>query len=257
LGKVSSQHYLIKAEGLTRNYQIGGRVVTALDDVSLLIGPGDYVAIIGPSGSGKTTLMKILGCLDRPSNGRYWLDGIDVSGLAPDRMADIRNRVVGFLFQSFLLLPQSTALENVEMPLAYAGVKASERRRRAREALARFGLAERETHRPARLSGGEQQRVALARAVINNPRLVLADEPTGALDEESAGEVTRLFAELNHSGVTILVATHDMAVARCAKRMLRFRDGRLEGDRRVRPSRARRNKLVCSLTAVVNGEAQA
>ncbi len=168
--------------------------------------------------------MKILGCLDRPSSGHYRLDGIDVAGLTADRMADIRNRVLGFLFQSFLLLPQSTALENVEMPLAYAGVRGPERRRRAREALARFGLADRENHRPSRLSGGEQQRVALARAVINRPSLLLADEPTGALDEASAGEVMRLFAELNQSGVTIVVATHDMSVAR-ARRFAQVRAG--------------------------------
>ena len=148
--------HVVEARGLARYYGLGGRVVTALEDVSLRIETGDYVAITGPSGSGKTTLMKILGCLDRPSAGHYRLDGIDVAGLTPDQMAGIRNRVLGFLFQSFVLLPQSTALENVEMPLAYAGVRAAERRRRARKALARFGLADREDHRPARLSGGEQ-----------------------------------------------------------------------------------------------------
>jgi putative ABC transport system ATP-binding protein len=221
---------VIEAEGLTRHYHLGGRTVTALDDVSLHIKPGDYIALTGPSGSGKTTLMKILGCLDRPSSGSYRLDGIDVAGLSADLLADIRNRVIGFLFQSFLLLPQSTALENVEMPLAYAGVGGPERRRRAREALARFGLADRENHRPARLSGGEQQRVALARAVINRPSLLLADEPTGALDEASADEVMRLFAELNRSGATIVLATHDKAIAARARRVLRFRCGCLEGE---------------------------
>jgi putative ABC transport system ATP-binding protein len=226
---VAAEH-LIEAEGLTRRYRLGSRTVTALEDVSLCIKPGEYVAVTGPSGSGKTTLMKILGCLDRPSSGRYRLDGIDVAGLSADRMADIRNRVLGFLFQSFMLLPQSTALENVEMPLAYAGVGRPERRRRAREALARFGLADRENHRPSRLSGGEQQRVALARAVINRPSLLLADEPTGALDKVSASEVMRLFAELNQSGVTILLATHNISVARCARRVLRFKCGRLVGD---------------------------
>jgi putative ABC transport system ATP-binding protein len=238
--------HLIEAEGLTRYYCLGGRTVTALADVSLFIEQGNYVAITGPSGSGKTTLMKLLGCLDHPSSGRYRLDGIDVAGLTGDRMADIRNRVLGFLFQSFLLLPQSTALENVEMPLAYAGVRGPERRRRAREMLAKFGLADREDHRPARLSGGEQQRVALARAVINRPSLLLADEPTGALDEASAGEVMRLFTELNRSGVTIVLATHDMSVAAHAQRVLRFSCGRLEGDasvRRARPVR-RRNRAA-------------
>ena len=243
---------LIDAEGLTRQYRVGGRTVGAIEGVSLSIQCGDYVALTGPSGSGKTTLLKILGCLERPSSGRYALDGIDVAGLSADQLADVRNRVVGFLFQSFLLLPQSTALENVEMPLAYAGVGRAERRRRAREMLARFGLADRESHRPARLSGGEQQRVALARAAINGPSLLLADEPTGALDESSANEVLRLFAELNQAGVTIVVATHDKSVAACARRELRFTCGRLEHDvslrrnRRARPrdaARIRRSQL--------------
>ena len=220
--------HVVEARGLARYYGLGGRVVTALEDVSLRIETGDYVAITGPSGSGKTTLMKILGCLDRPSAGHYRLDGIDVAGLTPDQMAGIRNRVLGFLFQSFVLLPQSTALENVEMPLAYAGVRAAERRRRARKALARFGLADREDHRPARLSGGEQQRVAIARAVVNQPRLLLADEPTGSLDAASANEVLRLFDELNRSGVTIVVVTHDKSVAKHARCVLAFRCGRLE-----------------------------
>lgn len=224
---------VIETEGLSRRYRLGDRLVTALEDVSLSIDRGDYVAIVGPSGSGKTTLMKILGCLDRPSAGRYRLDGRDVAGLTADRMADIRNRVFGFLFQSFLPLPQSTASENVEMPLAYAGIPGVERRRRAREALARVGLAEREDHRPSGLSGGEQQRVALARAVVNRPRILLADEPTGALDETSAGEVMCLFADLNRSGTTIVLVTHDMSVAAHARRVLRFRHGRLDADERT------------------------
>jgi putative ABC transport system ATP-binding protein len=224
--------HVIEAEGLTRRYRLGGRTVTALEDVSLRIEPGEYVAVTGPTGSGKTTLMKILGCLDRPSTGRYRLDGIDVAGLTADRMADIRNRVLGFLFQSFVLLPQSTALENVEMPLAYAGVRGAERRRRARQALARVGLADRQDHRPARLSGGEQQRVAIARAVVNQPSLLLADEPTGSLDDASAGEVLRLFRELNRSGVTIVLVTHDTSVATHARRVLGFRCGRLETQQR-------------------------
>jgi putative ABC transport system ATP-binding protein len=224
---------LVESERLCRFYRLGGRTVTALVDVSILVEAGDYVAITGPSGSGKTTLMKILGCLDTPSTGTYRLDDHDISGLSPDQLATTRNRMLGFLFQSFLLLPQSTALENVELPLAYSGVARSERRRRAREALARVGLTEREDHRPARLSGGEQQRVALARAVINRPKVLLADEPTGALDAVSAGEVLRLFAELNQAGVTIILVTHDMAVAAHAKRVLRFRHGRLDADERV------------------------
>jgi putative ABC transport system ATP-binding protein len=219
--------HVIEVEGLTRHYVLGGRTVTALEHVRLDVQAGDYVAITGPSGSGKTTLMNILGCLDRPSAGHYRLDGIDVAGLTTDRLAVIRNRFLGFLFQSFVLLPQSTALENVEMPLAYAGVRAAERRRRAREALAKVRLQDREDHRPAQLSGGEQQRVAIARAVVNKPKVLLADEPTGALDRSSADEVLRLFGELNHSGVTILVVTHDMSVAARARRILGFRHGRL------------------------------
>ena len=224
--------HVIEAEGLTRHYHLGGRTVTALEDVALRITRGDYVAVTGPSGSGKTTLMKILGCLDCPSAGQYRLNGIDVAGLTSNRLADIRNRFLGFLFQSFVLLPQSTALENVEMPLAYAGVRGAERRRRAREALARVGLADREDHRPARLSGGEQQRVAIARAVVNQPSLLLADEPTGALDDDSASEVLRQFREFNRSGVTIVVVTHDMSVAGHARRVLRFQYGRLVAEQR-------------------------
>lgn len=218
---------LIEVESLSKHYRLGGRTVTALDDVSLGVEQGDYVAITGPSGSGKTTLMKILGCLERPSNGHYRLGGTDVAGLSGDRMAEIRNRIIGFLFQSFLLLPQSTALENVEMPLAYSGVSRIERRRRSREALAKVGLADREDHRPGRLSGGEQQRVALARAIVNCPKLLLADEPTGALDGSSANDVLGLFHQLNRSGVTIVLVTHDLFVAAQARRVLRFRLGRL------------------------------
>jgi len=224
-----------KGGGQPRHYRLGGRTVTALANVSLSIEPGEYVAVTGPSGSGKTTLMKILGCLDTLNAGHYRLDGTEVSRLSPDGLASTRNRILGFLFQSFMLLPQSSALENVELPLAYAGVPRTERRKRAREALARVGLAEREDHRPARLSGGEQQRVALARAVINHPKLLLADEPTGALDRASADEVLRLFAELNRSGVTIVLVTHDMAVAAHAGRVLRFRHGRLEAEDRRGP----------------------
>jgi putative ABC transport system ATP-binding protein len=224
---------LIKAEGLSKHYRLGSRTVTALDDVSIFVEEGDYLAVTGPSGSGKTTLMKILGCLERPSRGRYRLGGIEVDSLSGDRMAEVRNRIIGFLFQSFLLLPQSTALENVEMPLAYAGVSRIDRRRRAREALAQVGLADREDHRPGRLSGGEQQRVALARAVVNSPRLLLADEPTGALDNRSAGDVMGLFAQLNRSGVTIVLVTHDLSVAAQARRVVRFRLGRLETQEMV------------------------
>src|SRR5829696_662162 len=197
--------HVIEAQELSKSYRLGGRTVAALESVSLRIEEGEYIAVTGPFGSGKTTLMKLLGCLDRPSTGRYQLDGVDLASLSADRLAQIRNQTIGFLFQSFLLLPQSTAIENVEIPLAYAGVPRAERRRRAREALARMGLTDREDHRPGGLSGGEQQRVALARAIVNRPKLLLADEPTGALDECSAGEVMRLFTQLNQSGVTIIL----------------------------------------------------
>jgi len=226
---------LIEVEKLTRHYRLGDRTVAALENVSFRIGAGDYVAVTGPSGSGKTTLLKILGCLERPSSGQYHFGGINTATLDSDALADFRNRVVGFLFQLFVLLPQSTALAHVEMPLAYAGVKGPERRKRAREALARFGLADRDSHRPARLSGGEQQRVALARAIINCPRLLLADEPTGALDRDSASEVMRLFDELNKSGVTIIVVTHADSVAAQAKRIFRLKQGRLAAEQECCP----------------------
>ena len=229
---MAQDEHVIKAEALTRHYRLGGRTVVALENVSLHIKVRDYVAITGPSGSGKTTLMKILGCLDRPSAGRYRLDGVEVARLTADEIAGMRNRVLGFLFQSFVLLPQSTALENVEMPLAYSGVRRAERRRRAWEALDKVGLADRADHRPAQLSGGEQQRVAIARAVVNHPTVVLADEPTGALDSASASEVLRLFRDLNQSGVTIVVVTHDMSVASHARRVLGFRSGRLVTEQR-------------------------
>jgi putative ABC transport system ATP-binding protein len=223
-------NFVIEAERLSRHYSLGGRIVTAIDNVSMLIEEGDYVAATGPSGSGKTTLMKILGCLESPSSGRYRLNGIDVAHVTSDGLAKIRNRFIGFLFQSFYLLDHSTALENVEMPLAYAGVPRAKRRRRAQAALEQMGLGDRMDHRPGRLSGGEQQRVALARAVVNNPKLLLADEPTGALDGHSAGIVMRLFTELNRTGVTIVLVTHDTAVAAQARRVLRFRQGRIHTD---------------------------
>ena len=222
--------HVIEAQELSKSYRLGGRTVAALESVSLRIEEGEYIAVTGPSGSGKTTLMKLLGCLDRPSTGRYQLDGVDLASLSADRLAQIRNQTIGFLFQSFLLLPQSTAIENVEIPLAYAGVPRAERRRRAREALSRMGLTDREDHRPGGLSGGEQQRVALARAIVNRPKLLLADEPTGALHEGSAGEVMRLFTELNQSGVTIILVTHDRGIAAHARRILRFRVGRLQTE---------------------------
>jgi putative ABC transport system ATP-binding protein len=224
---------LIQVEHLSKRFDIGIRSITALDELSLTVMPGDFVAVAGPSGSGKTTLLKILGCHDRPTSGRYRIDGVEPARLSDAELPRIRNRVLGFLFQSFLLLPQSTALENVAMPLAYAGFDRTERYRRAHEMLKRVGLAKRVNHRPAQLSGGEQQRVALARALINNPRLLLADEPTAALDKASAEDVLRLLDGFNRCGLTILVATHDATIIAQARRIMRLGHGRLQSDERI------------------------
>jgi putative ABC transport system ATP-binding protein len=225
---------VIEAEELTKCYRLGGRTITALDNFSLIVEPGEYIAVMGPSGSGKTTLLKILGCLDRPDEGRYRLADSHVMGLPPNRLADIRNRLLGFVFQSSLLLPQSTAMENVEMPLAYAGIARAERRRRAREMLMRLGLEDRVHHRPGRLSGGEQQRVAIARAIVNRPAVLLADEPTGSLDEQSGEAIAAIFGELNRAGMTVIVATHDAAMAAQARRIVRLRAGRRQAEGRGR-----------------------
>ncbi len=211
----------------------------ALRGVSLAIGRGEFVAVMGPSGSGKSTFMNLLGCLDRPNGGRYLLAGEDVTRLDADRLAAVRNRTIGFVFQSFNLLPRMTALENVELPLIYARVPAAERHRRARERLAQVGLAERAAHLPRQLSGGQQQRVAIARALINEPPLILADEPTGALDSHTSLELMALFQELNAAGITIVLVTHEHDIAAFARRVIHFRDGRVIEDRPVeRPARA-------------------
>ncbi|MCW5559307.1 MAG: ABC transporter ATP-binding protein [Verrucomicrobiae bacterium] len=221
---------LIHIQDLTRRYVMGTEVVHALRGVSLTIGKGEYIAIMGPSGSGKSTLMNLLGCLDTPTSGRYDLNGVNVADLDDDALADIRNREIGFVFQSFNLLPRSDALHNVELPLIYAGVPSEERRELARRALSNVGLADRMHHRPNELSGGQRQRVAVARALVNSPSIVLADEPTGNLDSRTGEEILALFEDLSRRGNTIIVVTHEEDVAQHARRILRIRDGRIAAD---------------------------
>lgn len=218
---------LIEVEDVHRSYRIGGSWIRALDGVSLTIQQGEFVAVKGPSGSGKSTFMNILGCLDRPTEGRYRLDGIDVGRLHHDALAAIRNRSVGFVFQSFNLLPRATALENVELPLLYRRMWPGKRRRRALEMLERFGLANRASHKPAELSGGQQQRVAIARALVTAPLVLLADEPTGALDSQTGQEIMSIFRDLNGESLTVVVVTHETEVAANADRIVTFRDGRV------------------------------
>ena len=224
---------VIAVEGLAKTYAAGALSVTALRDVSFTIERGGFVAVMGPSGSGKSTLMNILGCLDRPTRGRVVIDGVDLAALGGDGLAALRRRAVGFVFQSFNLLPRLTALDNVAMPTVYARLGRGERRRRAAALLAEVGLADRARHRPAELSGGQKQRVAIARALVNAPAIVLADEPTGALDSRTGLEIIALLQRLNREGRTVILVTHDPEVARHAGRILRFRDGRLVADERV------------------------
>jgi putative ABC transport system ATP-binding protein len=216
---------VIEMEDVTKVYRTGAIAVAALRGVSFAIEPGEYVSIMGPSGSGKSTLMHILGCLDVPTSGRYWLSGEDVSHMDEVDLAEVRNAHIGFVFQQFNLLPSLSAWRNVELPLIYAGMGRSERRRRAVDALGRVGLADRVDHRPGELSGGQQQRVAVARALVGDPELILADEPTGALDSSSAQDVMTLFDELHAAGRTLVVITHDADVADAAERTIRMRDG--------------------------------
>jgi putative ABC transport system ATP-binding protein len=223
--------HLIEIEGLTRTYQTGDVVVQALRGVSFGIQRGESVAIIGPSGSGKSTLMNLLGCLDTPTAGRYRLNGVAVEEMDQNRLAWLRNRHIGFVFQQFNLLPRSTALENVMVPLLYrGGMEEDEREEHAITALAAVGLADRMEHRPSELSGGQQQRVAIARALVTRPALLLADEPTGNLDSASSGEILALFERLNDAGITVILVTHDQEVATRTKRILAIRDGQLAED---------------------------
>ena len=221
---------LMDARDLVKTYAMGGQTVHALRGVSLQIEAGEMVAIMGASGSGKSTLMNILGCLDLPTSGRYWLAGEEVQTLGGDALASVRNRRIGFVFQQFNLLPRTSALENVELPMVYAGVGAAERRKRALEALRRVGLEERSGHTPSELSGGQQQRVAIARALVNAPALILADEPTGALDSQTSEDIMRLLTELNAQGMTVVLVTHEPDIAAWARRRLLFRDGRIVED---------------------------
>ncbi len=227
--------HVIDIRGATKVYGIGDIQVHALRGVSLQVERGDYVAIMGASGSGKSTLMNIIGCLDAPTEGEYYLDGADVNVLGDSELADIRNRGIGFVFQSFNLIPRTSALANVELPLMYAGMKRAARRERALAALAAVGLADRVQHHPNELSGGQQQRVAIARAIVTSPAIVLADEPTGALDSVSTAEVLQIFDQLNQFGRTVIVITHEREVADHAKRVVRLRDGSILDDTRQAP----------------------
>ena len=221
---------LIRARDITKTYSMGDQTVHALRGVSLDIADGDFVAIMGASGSGKSTLMNILGCLDRPSTGRYELAGEAVQAMQPDQLASIRNRRIGFVFQQFNLLPRTSARENVELPMVYAGVPGARRRERAMAALQQVGLGDRFSHTPSELSGGQQQRVAIARALVNQPQLILADEPTGALDSQTSEDIMRLLAVLNHQGLTVVLVTHESDIAAWARRRIVFKDGHIMQD---------------------------
>jgi putative ABC transport system ATP-binding protein len=222
---------LIRIRDLAREYQMGEEHILALRGVTLDIRRNEYVAIMGPSGSGKSTMMNMLGCLDTPTGGEYWLNGQEVSRLTDDELARVRNREIGFVFQTFNLLPRASALHNVELPLVYAGVRARERRERAAAALARVGLENRMDHRPNELSGGQRQRVAIARALVNSPSILLADEPTGNLDSVTSEEIMRVFGALHAAGQTVIMVTHEPDIAAHAERVVVLRDGRVESDR--------------------------
>lgn len=221
---------VIRMCGIKKIYRLGNEVVNALDGVDLVIKENEYVAIMGPSGSGKSTMMNILGCLDTPTEGSYILNGTNVGSMDDNSLADVRNREIGFVFQSFNLLPRLTAVENVALPLVYSGCSAQEREQRAVKALMDVGLGERLQHKPAELSGGQRQRVAVARALINNPSIILADEPTGNLDSRTSEDIMSLLSELHRNGNTIIVVTHEEDIAAHAKRIVRLRDGKIESD---------------------------
>jgi putative ABC transport system ATP-binding protein len=223
---------LLQLDNIWKTYVMGETELHALRGVTLSVEPGEFTAVMGASGSGKSTLMNLLGCLDRPTHGRYLLEGEDVSRLPPDALAAIRNRTIGFVFQNFNLLSRTSAVENVELPLLYAGMHAQERHARAREALERVGLADRAHHHPNQLSGGQQQRVAIARALVNRPRLLLADEPTGNLDSRTSVDVMALLQELGHGGITVVLVTHETDIAEYSSRVIVMRDGQVRSDAR-------------------------
>lgn len=221
---------LLLLNNISKKYKIGTEEINALQKIDLKIEKGEYVALMGPSGSGKSTLMNIIGCLDTPSGGEYFLNGNEVSKMSDDRLAEIRNREIGFIFQTFNLVPRSNALDNVALPLVYAGLKKTERQERATNALRNVGLADRAYHKPNELSGGQRQRVAVARALVNNPSIILADEPTGNLDSKTSEEIMALFEEIHMQGNTIIVVTHEEDIARHALRIVRIKDGMIESD---------------------------
>ncbi len=222
---------LVKLEKINKTYKMGDIVVNALSDINLQVKYGEYIAILGPSGSGKSTLMNVLGCLDKPSSGKYFLDNKDVSDLSRNELATVRNQKIGFIFQSFNLLDYCSALENVALPLVYRGVSRAERLERAREILEQVGLGDRVGHKPNELSGGQKQRVAVARALVSEPEVILADEPTGNLDSKSGEDVMNLFSKLSDSGKTIIVVTHDQKLAKRMRRVIEISDGKVKSDR--------------------------
>ncbi len=223
---------IIEVHRLCKDYVMGDQVVHALRSIDLTVEPGEFVAIMGPSGSGKSTFMNLIGCLDRPSSGEYLLNGEAVARMGDNPLADVRNRYLGFIFQNFNLLPRTSAIKNVELPLMYAGVK--NRQEKAKEALVRVGLGQRMDHKPSELSGGQQQRVAIARAIVNDPVLILADEPTGNLDSITSEEIMAVFQDLNRQGKTVVIVTHEEDIAQHCKRIIRFRDGRVIIDEKVK-----------------------
>ncbi|OAZ46746.1 ABC transporter ATP-binding protein [Paenibacillus polymyxa] len=237
MSETQSNNTVIEIKELKKRYEVGGQEIQALRSVNLSINEGEFVAIMGPSGSGKSTMMNVIGCLDHPDTGKYYLDGYSILDARENELSEIRNQKLGFVFQKFYLLPRTTALANVELPMMYAGVPGKERRERAIEALRMVGLAERMYNKPNELSGGQQQRVSIARALVNHPVILLADEPTGALDTKTSIEIMELFQGLNEQGKTIVLVTHELEIAEYAKRLISFRDGNIERDEPIKNRR--------------------